>query len=283
MMSLINKDRHKVGVLTMDKHSGGLVNQLNRIMNCLIDLSHRNVSVVVVHGFKPDMFENDINSLSTVIDISATNHLLKQVGFPALAEKITSPLPRIKISSARYRPTLTGPTLHLMKLWKPSENAMRLAESRTPKRPFDTFGLRFGVDEISHYVCGIGGRDYFGLIDSDSDSLHRFESWASSTQGVAALNKHVDEALQCIDNHFDGSKPVYICTAVGKDARHASMEPYVEKIVAARPFLIWDKSAPDHRREVCAMVDVCVGIKAGKHECFPAGSTLNCFINTLRP
>ena len=280
-MSLSNKDHHKIGVLTMVKYSGGLMNQLNRIMNCLIDLSYQSVLVVVVHGFKPDMFENNINSLSTVIDISATNHLLKQVGFPALTEKITSPLPRIKISSARYRPILTGPTLHLMKLWKPSENAMRLAESRMPKRPFDTFGLRFGVDEINHYVQA--GRDYCDLLDSKHDSLHRFESWASSTQGVAALNKHVDEALRCIDNHFDGSKSVYICTAVGKDARHASMEPYVEKIVAARPFLIWDKSAPDHRREVCAMVDVCVGIKGGKHECFPPGSTLTLFINMLRP
>ena len=283
MMSLSNKDHHKIGVLTMVKYSGGLMNQLNRITNCLSDMKDQNVLVLVVHGFKPDIFDNNTNSLSTVIDISATNHLLKQAGFPILAEKITSPLPRIETNSWKYLPTLSGEDFHLMKLWKPSANAMRLAESRAPKRPFDTFGLRFGVDEISHYVCGIGGRDYFGLIDSDSDSLHRFESWASSTQGVAALNKHVDEALQCIDNHFDGSKPVYICTAVGKDARHASMEPYVEKIVAARPFLIWDKSAPDHRREVCAMVDVCVGIKAGKHECFPAGSTLNCFINTLRP
>lgn len=279
-MSLINKDRHKVGVLTMDKHSGGLMNQLNRIMNCLIDLSSQSVLVVVVHGFKPDMFENNINSLSTVIDISATNHLLKQAGFPTLTEEITSPLPRIEKSSAWYTPTLSGQTLHLMKLWKPSENAMRLAESRTPTQPFDTFGLRFGVDEINHYLQ-LG--DYREMIDSERDTLHRFKSWASSTQGVAALNKHVDEALQCIDNHFDGSKSVYICTAVGKDARHASMEPYVEKIVAARPFLIWDKSAPDHRREVCAMVDVCVGIKAGKHECFPAGSTMACFINTLRP
>lgn len=280
-MSLINKDRHKVGVLTMDKYSGGLVNQLNRIMNCLIDLQAKNISVLMVSGFKADMFEDNINSLSTVIDISATNHLLHQAGLPVLAEKITTPLPRITISPAWYRPTLSGQNLHLMKLWKPSANAMRLAESRAPTQPFDTFGLRFGVDEINYYLQA--GRDYCGLLDSKPDTLHRFESWASSTQGVAALNKHVVEALQCIDNHFDGSKSVYICTAVGKDARHASMEPYVEKIVAARPFLIWDKSAPDHRREVCAMVDVCVGIKGGKHECFPPGSTLAGFINMLRP
>ncbi len=57
MMSLINKDRHKVGVLTMDKHSGGLVNQLNRIMNCLIDLRAKNISVLMVSGFRADMFE----------------------------------------------------------------------------------------------------------------------------------------------------------------------------------------------------------------------------------
>jgi len=288
MISLIpNRQRPheepKTGVLVLGEHSLGLTNQLNRILNSLLKFKARGVGLVAVTGFRPDMFERREAPLSTVIDIRAANQVLRREGLPLLSEEVKEVMRRerpIVIRGIGCASTLDPKHHHLSKVLKPSASLISMAEPRVPQGQFDTLGLRFGVDEIDWYLRG--GDGYLGLVDWEPDQVSGFEAWAGSAEGMAALREHVESALSFVDEHFDGSKPVYICTAVGKDPRHASMEKYVEMIIERRPFLIWDKSAPDSRREICAMVDACVAMRGGKHAAFPSGSTLSVLIDHQR-
>lgn len=288
MISLIPNSRRphkepKTGVLVLGDHNLGLTNQLNRILNSLLKFGGCGVGLVAVTGFRPDMFERSEAPLSTVIDIRAANQVLRREGLPLLSEEVTEEMKRgrpIVIRGIGCASTLHPKHHHLSKVLRPSASLLSMAGPRVPQGQFDTLGLRFGVDEISWYLRGGGG--YLGLVDWEPDQVSGFEAWASSAEGMAALREHVESALSFIDEHFDGSKPVYICTAVGKDPRHASMEKYVEMIIERRPFLIWNRSAPDRRREICAMVDACVAMRGGKHAAFPLGSALSVLIDHQR-
>ena len=147
---------------------------------------------------------------------------------------------------------------------------------------YDAIMLRFGVDEITHYLGTVGGESLpnYGTLVHGSDNmkqqmLNDFNAWAKSDHGVKCLNKYADDAIMFINRHYECSRPIYICTAVGKDSRHDVMIPYIERVMNAVPCLMWNRDIPDERREICAMIDLWICVASELHHAYPRGSTLS--------
>jgi hypothetical protein len=248
---------------------GGLTNQLIDIMSGLKQCKVIGIHTARVVGFRADMFVSVSAPLSLVLDIKKTNKALSRIGLPILEDKDNGPEPGIEIRP-KYRSLkeLYGPELAA---FCPSAWIRNLSERRMPLGDFDTVMLRLGIDEVAFYCMPGVHHEHAGARGE------RVSAWIEG-EGREKVDAHVKEICTRLDQEFDGTRPVWVCTSVGKNPRHAVMEKYLEAIVRDRPYLIWERSIPDPRREICAMIDMWICVKGGKHVSLPGGSTLSRFI-----
>lgn len=248
---------------------GGLTNQLLEVMCGLKQCRIIGIRAAQVVGFRSDMFISDSASLSLVLDIKKTNEALSRIGLPILEEKKNGPDPGIGVQP-KYEgfDDLYGPEIAA---FHPAAWIRDLSEKRMPHGDFDTVILRMGIDEVAFH-CMHGENPGSAGVRGEHIS-----TWIEG-EGREKVISYVKEICTKLDQEFDGTRPVWVCTSVGKSPRHAVMEKYLETIVRDRPYLIWERSIPDPRREICAMVDMWICVKGGKHVSLPGGSTLSRFI-----
>ena len=249
---------------------GGLTNQLLEVMSGLKQCRTIGIRAAQVVGFRSDMFVSNSAPLSIVLDMKKTNEALSRIGLPILEEKDNGPEASIEVRP-KYRSfrEIYGPQIAA---FHPASWICDLCEKRMPRGGFDTVMLRLGIDEVI-YTCMPGVHHEHAGARGE-----RVSAWIEG-EGREKVDAHVKEICTKLDQEFDGTRPVWVCTSVGKSFRHAVMEKYLETIVRERPYLIWEKSIPDPRREICAMVDMWICVKGGKHVAVPGGSTLSMFIS----
>ena len=275
----------------------GLCNQLNAML-CFIIANHKTpYRTIVIKGLKPHLFEHTTCPPSTFLDLGYANQVLSSFGMPTILDDVPSDSNAVNISQFSDNiyhidvNALPEQYRYLYSAIRPAKNIRDLATLRLPSgvKQFDAVMLRFGVDEITHYLGTVGSESLpnYGLLVHGSDDikqrmLNDFNAWAKSDHGVKCLNKYADDAIMFINRHYECSRPIYICTAVGKDSRHDMMIPYIERVMNAVPCLIWNRDIPDERREICAMIDLWICIASEVHSSYPIGSTLSHFASCIK-
>lgn len=277
----------------------GLCNQLNAIL-CFIIANHKTpYRSIVIKGFYPHLFENKTCPLSTILDLKYANKALSSFGMPTLLDYIPRNAISFDISALSEKNkhieidvnTLPRQYTYLYSVICPAKNIRKLAISRLPSKikQFDAILLKFGVDEIIHYLGTLGSEtlpNYQILVHGSNHNkkkmLDNFNTWANSPDGIKALNKYTNEAISFIDKHFECNKPIYVCTAVGKDRRHDVMIPYIERVIKEIPCLTWNRDIPDERREICAMIDLCMCVASSVHYSYPTDSTLSAIAQYIK-
>lgn len=268
----------------------GLCNQLNAML-CFIIANHKTpYRKIVIQGFKPHLFEDATCFASTLLDLEYANEVLSSFDMPTILDDVPSNSNAVNISQLSDKiyhisvNALPEQYSYLYSAIRPAKNIRDLATLRLPSgvKEFDAVILKFGVDEITHYLGTVGGESLpnYGTLVHGSDNmkqqmLNDFNAWAKSDHGVKCLNKYADDAIMFINRHYECNRPIYICTAVGKDSRHDMMIPYIERVMNAVPCLMWNRDIPDERREICAMIDLWICVASEVHHDYPGGSTLS--------
>jgi len=240
----------------------GCFNQLGLICNYLRSISSgggASRAVLEVSGFRVDMFMWDkTTDIGMILDLEMTNRRLRAVGFAQISG------PSDKVS--RVLPVGAGPFLptdeNMFACLVPSPMIRSVAQHLRPEGKYCCLPTRLGVD-LAVFDDARRKEDHALLAKLSNPVVcdRAFRSIvATEPQIMENMEAHVDASIALVSQREES---VYVCTGVGRSARHRALEPLLERLLGSSRRMCRGTGRCPPWREICAFADAWVGVCGG--------------------
>lgn len=240
----------------------GCFNQLGLVCNYLRSISSgggASRAVLEVSGFRVDMFMWDkTTDIGMILDLEMTNRRLRAVGFAQISG------PSGKVS--RVLPVGAGPFLptdeNMFACLVPSAMIRSVAQHLRPEGSYCSLPTRLGVD-LAVFDDAKRKEDH-ALLAKLSNPVacdRAFRSIvATEPQIMDNMEAHVDASIALVSER---KELVYVCTGVGRSARHRALEPLLDRLLGSSRRMCRGTGGCPPWREICAFADAWVGVCGG--------------------
>ena len=241
----------------------GCFNQLGLICNYLRSIKRRHCltwqAVLEVSVFKPDMFMWEKSTgIEMILDLEMTNQRLKALDFP----RISGPSGKV----AQALPVIAGPFLpteeDMFACLVPSAMIRDVARRLRPASPYCCLPTRLGVDlAIFDNKACMSELGPITSLSSPEECDKAFRSLVAAQPSIMEdMEAHVDASIALVSKR---EELVYVCTGVGRSARHRALEPLLDRLMGSSSKMCRGRGGCPPWREICAFADAWVGVCGG--------------------